>query len=64
MKQTVKHYHAGDKRIKTAFLIFPKTLPKENGEWERRWLEKATWEEEKVFESLNSWLPNNWVDKK
>ena len=30
----------GDKRVKTRFLLFPKTI---NGE--RRWLETATWTE-------------------
>lgn len=64
MKWNRKHYHAGDSRIKEKFLFFPKSLPKENGEWETRWLEKAAWREEKVFESIDSWVSENWIDKK
>lgn len=39
----------GDFRIKTRFLLFPKTLPLnsfEKSARERRWLEKASWVQE------------------
>lgn len=43
-----------DKRIKTKFLLFPKTI------WyETRWLERAAWEQRFIF---GCWCDIKWVD--
>ena len=56
----------GDIKIKSRFLLFPKTI---NGEL--RWLEKASWEEEYVRETFRGfdnhvymrfcWRKNEWL---
>jgi hypothetical protein len=63
MKWSKVHYLAGATRIKKGFLLFPKTLPKENGVWETRWLENASWVEKKVWDRLNDWVSEAWLDK-
>ena len=49
------------KRIKTAFLIFPKTI-----DGEKRWLEKATWEEYCLSSDIYGqtfWYGIKWINK-
>jgi len=48
----------GDKRIRTSFLLWPKTIKQET-----RWMEKATWEE--IYECGFDWcrfIPVRWID--
>jgi len=48
----------GDKRIRTSFLLWPKTIKQET-----RWMEKATWEE--IYEPGLDWcqfIPVRWID--
>lgn len=48
----------GDRRIKTRFLVLPKTINREV-----RWLEKATWEEEyHLGYDFHQFVPVRWVD--
>ena len=57
-KHAPKNAKEGDKRIRRGFLIFPKQL-----EYETRWLEVATWEEElKSGYEFSWWEATRWVD--
>jgi len=56
----------GQKRVRRAFLLFPKTI-----NHERRWLEWAEWEEEIAYfvhgmsgQGGHSWdyVPTKWLD--
>lgn len=55
----------GSKRIKTAFLLFPKQLRNSDGNLETRWLEVASWVQtfEWTFggESWANWR-GEWID--
>lgn len=53
-----KHPEFLETRIKTRFLIFPKTI-----ENETRWLEKATWKEMyiKGLSSTGKWEELYWI---
>ena len=51
----IKKKKNGTRRIKSGFLIFPKTI---NGE--TRWLESATWIE--YYYSKNGWVSSQWLE--
>lgn len=69
----VPHRHSlknrfGERRVQTAFLIWPKTLLNSNGRRETRWLETASWLErvatgEGMHEGYRYfWYPIRWLD--
>jgi hypothetical protein len=68
MRWTNKEPLINDKRIKSKFLLFPKTINEET-----RWLERADWIEKfvavyvyktEIEETPNKyfWLPIKWID--
>jgi hypothetical protein len=74
MRWKKKIYEKGTRRVKTAFLFFPKVLPPEfapnlgsgviSNDLEGRWLEKASWVQSYVPHafSCTSWKDRYWVD--
>jgi hypothetical protein len=51
----------GTKRLRTAFLLFPKTLLNDRGSDETRWLKHATWTE-MYYGNLDGWHSFRWID--
>ena len=60
MRKQYRVYSRGDKRIRSGFLVFPKSCPHPTIEKThiRKWLEYATWEEELGSE----WYTTKWID--
>lgn len=63
-------YSFGHREVVTKFLFFPMALPRKDGEYETRWLEKASWEVKviRVYTVMASpkrkytWSPVRWID--
>lgn len=51
----------GEKRLKTAFLFFPKALLNDKGLDETRWLKHATWTE-MYYGKPGGWVGFRWID--
>jgi hypothetical protein len=51
----------GIKRLKTAFLFFPKILLNDKGLDEIRWLKHATWTE-MYYGNPEGWVGFRWID--
>jgi hypothetical protein len=56
-----KEPEMGEKRLKTAFLFFPKALLNDKGLDETRWLKRATWTE-MYYGDLDGWIGFRWID--
>jgi|WetSurSiteA1Bulk_404760.scaffolds.fasta_scaffold00214_12 hypothetical protein len=56
-----KEPEMGAKRLKTAFLFFPKILLNDMGFDELRWLKHATWTE-MYYGDVQGWIGFRWID--
>jgi hypothetical protein len=57
-----KEPEMGEKRLKTAFLFFPKALLNDKGLDETRWLKRVTWTE-MYYGDLDGWIGFRWIDE-
>ncbi len=60
MKWTTKKYKIGDFRIRSGFLLFPKTIKEET-----RWLIWTTWKEERFISygaGRVGWAGREWIN--
>lgn len=62
MRRKINIFRDGDTRIKTKFLIFPRTLPtKDFKELEMRWLETVQISQVyRQYTTKDIWLDQNW----
>lgn len=58
------NYKIGDTRIVRKFLFLPMTLENKNGEYEKRWLEFAEWEEYVWSKSIYKPIQYGWAKRK
>jgi len=52
-----RFYREGSRRVRTAFLWLPRTI-----DYEERWLERATWEEEYLERNPGYFKGVRWID--
>lgn len=71
MKFVKRHPYEGETRIKrNRFLFLPYIIWEDESTTERRWLEKASWEETYTFtgdkyngERIGAWIPSKWINE-
>lgn len=63
MRKECRIWADGEKRIRTAFLFLPRSARVDNY-WHTRWLERATWEEERMASWGEAyWRTVRWIDE-
>jgi hypothetical protein len=53
----------GTKRERFSFLLFPKGMDNENGDYEVRWLENSKWIEkfQVTSDGIHEWFAQQWL---